>query len=93
MSKQRPAAPIVAFTPFEPVRRRMALYWGVLPLPMQRIAEPDARVREVERRLAERRLAAAGDRIDIASGTLVGQTGGTNTLTVHEVGPALKLDR
>lgn len=87
MSKQRPAAPIVAFTPFEPVRRRMALYWGVLPLPMPRIAEADARVHEVERRLAEQALAATGARIVILSGTLVGQIGGTNTLKVHEVGP------
>ncbi|MDE3226659.1 MAG: pyruvate kinase [Nitrospirota bacterium] len=87
MSKQRPAAPIVAFTPFEPVRRRMALYWGVLPLPMQRIAEADARVHEVERRLAEQALAKPGARIVILSGTLVGQIGGTNTLKVHEVGP------
>jgi len=86
MSKQRPAAPIVAFTPFEPVRRRMALYWGVLPLPMPRIDEPDARVREVERRLKELRLAAEGTKIVILSGTLVGQIGGTNVMKVHQVG-------
>ena len=88
MSKQRPAAPIVAFTPFEPVRRRMALYWGVLPLSMQRVAESDVRVREVERRLAEQNMASAGSRIVILAGTLVGQIGGTNVMKVHEVGQA-----
>lgn len=86
MSKQRPAAPIVAFTPFEPVCRRMALYWGVLPLPMQRIAEPDVRVREVERRLTEQKLAAPGARIVILAGTLVGQVGGTNVMQIHRIG-------
>jgi pyruvate kinase len=86
MSKQRPAAPIVAFTPFEPVRQRMALYWGVLPLSMQRVAESDVRVREVERRLAEQNMASAGARIVILAGTLVGQIGGTNVMKVHEVG-------
>ncbi|TAJ10185.1 MAG: pyruvate kinase [Nitrospirae bacterium] len=88
MSKQRPAAPIVAFTPFEPVRRRMALYWGVLPLSMQRAAESDVRVREVERRLAEQKMVSAGARIVILAGTLVGQIGGTNVMKVHEVGQA-----
>ena len=44
ISKQRPAAPIIAFTPFEPARRQMALYWGVMPHTMQQIAQTDERV-------------------------------------------------
>jgi pyruvate kinase len=66
----------------------MALYWGVLPLDMPRIAAPDARVREVERRIMERKIAAAGGRIVILAGTLVGQIGGTNVLQIHRVGQA-----
>jgi pyruvate kinase len=31
ISKERPPAPIIAYTPHDPIRRRMALYWGVLP--------------------------------------------------------------
>ncbi|MEW6544692.1 MAG: pyruvate kinase [Nitrospirota bacterium] len=85
LAKQRPAAPIVAFTPSESVRQRMALYWGVLPRTMPRIMQADERVFQVERRLKEERLAAAGDRIVILSGTLVGQPGGTNAMKLHEV--------
>ena len=51
VSKQRPVAPIIAFTPFETIRRQMALYWGVLPHTMAQISTTDERVREAERRL------------------------------------------
>ena len=85
ISKQRPVAPIIAFTPFEPVRQRMALYWGVVPHTMPRIEQTDERVREVERRLQAEDLAAKGQRIVILSGTLTGQRGGTNLMKLHQI--------
>ncbi|HET7057225.1 MAG TPA: pyruvate kinase, partial [Nitrospiraceae bacterium] len=42
MSKQRPTTPIIAFTPVEQVRQRMALCWGVLPYTMPLIEQTDA---------------------------------------------------
>jgi len=75
VSKQRPAAPIIAFTPFEPIRQRMALYWGVIPHTMPQIAQTDERVREAERRLKEEKLVKAGQRIVILSGTRIGEPG------------------
>ncbi|ODT44463.1 MAG: pyruvate kinase [Nitrospira sp. SCN 59-13] len=86
VSKQRPAAPIIGFTPFEPVRRQMALYWGVLPHTMPQIPTTDERVNEAERRLKAEGLATAGQRIVILSGTRIGQPGGTNLMKLHEVG-------
>lgn len=85
ISKQRPAAPIIAFTPFEPVRQRMALYWGVVPHTMQQIAQTDERVHEAERRLKAEELVKAGQRIVILSGTRIGQPGRTNLMKLHEV--------
>ncbi|TAJ27135.1 MAG: pyruvate kinase, partial [Nitrospirae bacterium] len=85
MSKQRPAASIIAFTPFETIQRRMALYWGVIPHRMPRIAQTDERMLEVDRRVKAEGLAATGDRIVILSGTLVDQPGGTNTMKLHAV--------
>lgn len=85
MSKQRPAAPILALTPFEPVRRRMALYWGTVPHTVPQIDATDERVREAERRLKQEGLVMSGQRIAILSGTVVGQPGGTNFLKLHEV--------
>ncbi|HMU30545.1 MAG TPA: pyruvate kinase [Nitrospira sp.] len=86
VSKQRPAAPIIGFTPFEPVRRQMALYWGVMPHTMPQIPTTDERVNEAERRLKADGLATAGQRIVILSGTRIGQPGGTNLMKLHEVG-------
>ncbi len=85
MSKHRPRAPIYGFTPFEPVRRRMALYWGVAPFTMAQVGRIDEMVQELERRLKQDRLVTAGQRIVILSGTTVGQRGGTNLMKLHEV--------
>ncbi len=85
MSKQRPAAPIIGFTPFEPIRRRMALYWGLLPHTMIQIPTTDERVSEAERRLKTEGLVTAGQHIVILSGTRIGQPGGTNLMKLHEV--------
>lgn len=86
ISKQRPAAPIIALTPFEPVRQRMALYWGVRPYTIPQIEQTDARVDEAERRLKTEGLVKTGERIVILSGTRIGQPGGTNLIKLHEVG-------
>jgi pyruvate kinase len=86
ISKQRPVAPIIAFTPFEPVRRQMALYWGVRPHTMRQIAQTDERIDEAERRLKEEGLVKTGERIVILSGTRIGQPGGTNLMKLQEVG-------
>jgi pyruvate kinase len=85
VSKQRPLAPIIAFSPFERTRRLMALYWGVMPHTMRRIEQTDARVDEAERRLKEEGLAKPGERIVILSGTRVSEPGGTNLMKLHEV--------
>ena len=85
ISKQRPAAPILAFTPFEPVRRQMGLFWGVQPHTMQEIAQTDERVHEAERRLKAEGLVKSGERIVILSGTSIGKPGGTNLIKLQEV--------
>jgi len=85
ISKQRPVAPIISFTPFEPVRRQMALYWGVQPHTMQEIAQTDERIHEAERRLKTEGLVKTGERIVILSGTQIGQPGGTNLIKLQEV--------
>lgn len=86
ISKQRPSAPIVAFTPIEPIKQRMALYWGVRPFIMSRIGENGPRIHEAERRLKSEGLVNHGDKVVIVSGSIAGQTGGTNLLKLHEIG-------
>lgn len=85
ISKQRPASPIIAFTPYESVRQRMALYWGVRPSLIPQIEHTDDRVEEAERKLKAEGLVKDGEKIVILSGTQVGQPGGTNLMKLHEV--------
>ncbi|MCP9473470.1 MAG: pyruvate kinase [Nitrospira sp.] len=85
ISKQRPASPIIAFTPYESVRQRMALYWGVRPSVIPQIEHTDDRVEEAERRLKSEGLVTGGEKIVILSGTQVGQSGGTNLMKLHEI--------
>ncbi|OQW35098.1 MAG: hypothetical protein A4E19_01885 [Nitrospira sp. SG-bin1] len=86
ISKQRPNAPILAFTPTEPIRQRMALYWGVRAFIMSYIGDGDARILEAERRLKTERLIRPGEKMVIVSGSMTGQIGGTNLLKLHEIG-------
>jgi pyruvate kinase len=85
ISKQHPVAPIIAFTPFEPVRRQMALYWGVIPHTMEQIAQTDERIHEAERRLKAEGLVKPGQRIVFLSGTRIGEPGRTNLMKLHHV--------
>ncbi len=85
ISKQRPSAPILAFTHTEPIKRRMALYWGVRSFIMLRIGETDPHIREAEQRLKAEGLVNKGDKVVIVSGTMAAQIGGTNMLKLHEV--------
>jgi pyruvate kinase len=85
VSKQRPKAPIVAFTPHSLVRRRMALLWGVEPRLMARIDDADAQVAQVEQCLKQEKLLEAGNRLVLLSGTVAGRPGGTNVMKLHEV--------
>jgi pyruvate kinase len=50
LSRYRPHVPVVAFSPEQPIRRRMALYWGVLPRIMEPIRDPDTMARLVSGR-------------------------------------------
>jgi pyruvate kinase len=85
VSKHRPEAPIVAFTPHPSARRRMALFWGVDPRLMPQIDDADAQVAEVEQRLKQDKLLQAGSRLVLLSGTVAGRPGGTNVMKLHEV--------
>jgi pyruvate kinase len=86
LSKQRPDASIISLTPFEVIRQRMALYWGVIPHTMRQITQTDERIDEAERRLKTEGLATSGQRIVIVSGTRIGQPGETNFMKLHRVG-------
>lgn len=86
MSKFRPMQPVIAATYLEKTYHQLALSWGVYPVM--------ARYQENERELFRHAVDCAkminavsdGDKVVIAAGIPLGQSGSTNTLKVEIVG-------
>jgi len=85
LSHYRPPVPIVAFSPNQEVRRRMALYWGVVPRVLEPIQDQEMMVKRVEEELLSRGLALRGDKVVIVYGAPVGQPGKINSLRLHTI--------
>jgi pyruvate kinase len=86
VSLARPPVPIIAFSPNAKTRRRMALYWGVIPREMPAIHDPDALVDWCTGDLMASGLASPGERVVIVFGAPIGVSGSTNTIRIHVIG-------
>ncbi|WP_276259608.1 pyruvate kinase [Haloglomus litoreum] len=86
VAKYRPAVPVVAVTPDEAVRRRLALPWGITP---RRLPFPDGGAAELIERAAtaaiDAGVADSGDTVVVLAGMMTDLEGAntTNTLKVH----------
>ncbi len=85
LAHYRPPVPIIAFSPNQEVRRRLAVLWGVEPRVLEPIQDTEAMVRRVEEELLARGLARPGERIVIVFGAPVGQPGKINSLRLHTI--------
>ena len=88
MSRLRSLIPMLAFTPSEATRRRMALTWGIDSVQVDRVGHTDAMYQQVDDILLGRKLAKKGDKVVVISGSPPGIPGSTNDLRVHQVGDA-----
>jgi pyruvate kinase len=86
VSKYRPRAPIVAFSPLQQTRRRLSLFWGVLPRSMGSVHDVDKLAATAEKRLLEEKLVKRGDIIGVLAGTPIGTTGSTNLMRLLRIG-------
>jgi pyruvate kinase len=88
MSRLRHSLPIIAFTPNEATRRRMALTWGVRSFLVDRMTHTDDLFALVDDLLLGNGLAQPGDRVIVTAGSPPGLPGSTNDLRVHRIGDA-----
>jgi pyruvate kinase len=87
VSLARPSVPIIAFSPNAKTRRRMNLFWGVIPREMpQGVHDPDKLVDFCTADLMASGLASPGERVVIVFGAPIGVSGSTNTIRVHVLG-------
>ena len=86
-SKERPKAPVIAFTPDRKVYHRLNLIWGVIPLLIDRQVEAfEELVAQAENNLVRRNLVQEGDKILIVGGIPTQHARGTNFLKIHTIG-------
>jgi len=86
VSKYRPRAPIVAFSPNRETRRRLSLLWGVTPRTIARIRNIDQLAKVAEARLLEEHLVKRGDTVGVIAGTPLGTVGSTNLMRLIRIG-------
>ncbi|MEW6474698.1 MAG: pyruvate kinase [Actinomycetota bacterium] len=86
LAAQRPALPVLAFTPEPRVRSQLALVWGVETFLEPAPADTDEMTAHVDRAMLELGKAEPGDAVVVVAGTPPGTEASTNTLRVHRLG-------
>ncbi|MGB7860735.1 MAG: pyruvate kinase [Acidimicrobiia bacterium] len=86
ISKYRPEQRVVAFTPNDATRQRLALYWGVIPHSFDRRDSTDEEMAEAARHLEAEGVAAAGETVVMVAGVPPNFQASTNLVKVHRVG-------
>ena len=85
ISRERPRTPILALTPGLSTARRLALVWGVHPVPFESIHDVGEMVSHAIKVVVESKVAQAGDMVLVVAGIPFGQQGSTNLLHVARV--------
>jgi len=85
LSKYRPLARILAFTPEPRTMARMALYWGVRPLSFDRLDSTDEMIAFAERKLLELGICQPGDAVVLVAGVPPNERHSTNLMKLHVV--------
>ena len=86
ISKHRPLRPIIAFSTIQETRRRLSLYWGVVPRTISEVKDIEELVKAAEKRLLEEGLVKRGDVVGIVAGTPLFVGGTTNFMKFHVIG-------
>ncbi|HJV36297.1 pyruvate kinase alpha/beta domain-containing protein, partial [Geomonas sp.] len=86
VSKYRPHVPIIAVTPHQKVRRRMALYAGVHSLRVDIEGDTEAQIRSVEESVLATGAFKTGELVVITMGSPLSSPGTTNLLKIHRLG-------
>lgn len=85
ISRFRPQLPIIAFTPFPDIQRKLSLYWGVDSCVVGKLSGTDEQINAVEDTLLANGF-RKGDVIVITMGVPIEARGSTNLMKVHKLG-------
>jgi pyruvate kinase len=85
ISRCRPHTPILALTPSDLIQRRLALYFGIIPMVIQQFESVDHILRTAVAMARMSHLARRGDKIIITAGSHAGVAGSTNLIKVEDL--------
>jgi pyruvate kinase len=88
ISRYRPRTPILALTPSDLIQRRLALYFGIIPMVVQQFESVDHILRTAVAMAPMSHLARRGDKIIITAGSHAGVAGSTNLIKVEDLDQA-----
>ena len=86
LSRMRRPIPMLAFTPLESTRRRLALSWGIQSYRVPEVRHTDDMVWQLDQVVQSAHLAEIGEQLVIVAGMPPGIPGSSNMLRIHEVG-------
>lgn len=93
LSKYRPQAQIMAFTPEPVTLRRMALYWGVIPISFARLDHTDVMIATAEEALLNLETCTIGEGVVMVAGIPPNQKASTNLMKLHTIGETVDRGR
>jgi len=89
VSRHRPRRPIVAPTPNEAVRRRLLLYWGVVPLASPREEDSESMIQGAITVAIREGFAKSMDKVVVVAGLPLNSPLQTNSVRIHVIGNVL----
>ncbi len=84
-SRERPATPILALTPQLATARRLALAWGVHPVPFEEVHDVTEMVEHASSAAVSHVFAGPGDVLVVIGGLPFGKSGSTNLLHIARI--------
>jgi pyruvate kinase len=86
VSKYRPQKPIIGAAPSDKIRRRMLLYWGIVPLAVQTEYDSEATIQGAQSAAIKEGFIKVSDKVVFTAGIPVNSPNTANTIRIHVVG-------
>lgn len=85
ISRFRPNVPIIALTPNESVLKKLKIYWGIIPIFINKFRSESDIIETIEREAKSINILKKGDFYVSVSGVIPGIPGGTNMIKLNKV--------
>jgi pyruvate kinase len=89
VSKYRPFRPIIGASPKEEIRRRMLLYWGIIPLAVQSEPDSESTIQGAQSAAIKEGFIKASDKVVFTAGVPVNSPHSANMIRIHVIGKIL----